>query len=177
MKRGSRMFRTEARGKIYGFIRGSPGSHLREIGRRLGMSLGHLRYHLNILEKKNLVFSVKNGHYRRYFVRKDFDAGLVGLFFVLRQKNPRRIVLHLLTHRGVTRKELLRTFGFPSSTLSLYLNNLVKRGVVERVKNGRTHVYRIINEENVIELLRTYKESFLDRLVDGALEVYEETHL
>jgi predicted transcriptional regulator len=170
------MFQTEARQKVYNFIESTPGAHLREIGRRLGMSLGHLRYHLNILEKKDLVISIRNGFYRRYFVKKDFDFGLTGIFFALRQKNTRRIVLHLLNNPNVTHKDLMRMFDFPSSTLSLYLDNLVKKGVVQRLRNGRQNRYSVVDEQNVIRVLKTYKESFIDKLVDRALEIYQESH-
>lgn len=170
------MFQTEARQRVYNFIEGTPGAHLREIGRRLGMSLGHLRYHLNILEKKGLVISMRNGFYRRYFAKKDFDFGLAGVFFALRQKKTRRIVLHLLNNPNAAHKDLMRIFDFPSSTLSLYLDNLVKKGVLQRVRDGRQNRYSVVDEQKVVKVLKTYKESFIDRLVDRALEMYQESH-
>jgi len=141
------------------------------------MSLGHLRYHLNILEKNEFIVSVRNGYYKRFFTKKDFDVGLASVFFALRQKNTRRIVLYLLNHENTTHKDLLKAFDFPSSTLSLYLDNLVEKKVITRIKDGRTNMYKIADEQNVFAILRTYKESFLDRLVDKALEIYAESHL
>jgi predicted transcriptional regulator len=170
------MLQTETRQRVYNFIEKTPGAHLREIGRRLGMSLGHLRYHLRILEKKNLIISIRNGFYRRYFVKKDFDVGLAGIFFALQQKNTRKIVLHLLNNPGSTHKDLLHVFDFPSSTLSLYLDNLVKKGVLQRVRNGRQNRYHVVDELNVVKVLKTYKESFIDKLIDRALEIYQESH-
>jgi len=170
------MLQPETRQRVYSFIESTPGAHLREIGRRLDMSLGHLRYHLRILEKRDLIISIRNGFYRRYFVKKDFDIGLAGIFFALRQRNTRRIVLHLLNNPGSTHKDLMRVFDFPSSTLSLYLDNLVRKGVIQRVRDGRQNRYYVVDEQNVIKVLKTYKESFIDRLVDRALEIYQESH-
>jgi len=161
---------------VFNYVQSMPGSHLREISRRLGFKLGHLRYHLNVLEKKGLIISVRNGYYKRYFTKKQMDVGLIGIFFALRQKNTRRIVLHLLNHPDATHKDLLKVFDFPSSTLSLYLNNLIKKKVVERIQHGRENRYKIINEEKVIDVLKTYKGTFVDKFVDRALEIYEESH-
>lgn len=128
------------------------------------------------LEKNGLIVSKRNGYYKRYFAKTDLEVGLVEVFFALRQKNTRRIVLHLLNHPDTTHKDLLRVFRFPPSTLSLYLDKLVKKKVVQRVKHGRENKYKIVDEQKVVKVLRVYKQSFVDKLVDTALEIYQESH-
>ncbi|MFQ5871211.1 MAG: winged helix-turn-helix transcriptional regulator [Candidatus Geothermarchaeales archaeon] len=166
---------SETRKRVHDFIVENPGTHLREIGRRLGMSMGHLRHHLDFLERSGLIVSKKERYYRRYFAI-EFKANGHELLSAVRQRNPRRIVLHLLNNPGATHKEMMAELGFLPSTLSLYLNDLVRKGVVERVKRGKQNEYRVKEEAKVLKAILIYRESFIDRLVNRALEIYRESH-
>ena len=59
----------ETRRKIYEQINKSPGIHFRELERRLKVVVGNLQYHLQYLEKKNLIRTLNDEDYVRYFVK------------------------------------------------------------------------------------------------------------
>jgi predicted transcriptional regulator len=55
------------RGRIYQFIIHCPGAHLRFIKKTLGVEMGVLSYHLNILERAGMIRSVRRGNLKRFF--------------------------------------------------------------------------------------------------------------
>jgi len=55
------------RGRIFEFISQNPGAHLRMIKNELGIELGVLRYHLDILEKADLITSRRDSNLKRFF--------------------------------------------------------------------------------------------------------------
>ena len=92
----------------------------------------------------------------------------------LRQSNPRRIILVLMDRGRVSHKELMEGTGFKPSTLSFYLKDLLEKGVVVREKRGRVNWYSVEEKELVVRVLRSYRPSFLDALVDRFLETWFE---
>ena len=82
--------------EVYQFIKLNPGTHLREIQRRLSISsMGNLEYHIIILKKLKLVVENTEGGYKRYYPAHGAVLNK-RLLALLRQKNPRRIALLLL---------------------------------------------------------------------------------
>ncbi|MFQ6107454.1 MAG: winged helix-turn-helix transcriptional regulator [Thermoplasmata archaeon] len=160
---------------IQAFISEAPGLHLREIQRRLGIPLGTFRHHLQRLERLGLIHSEQDGRFRRFYSVGEVDPHQKRYFPVLRQKTPRRIVLHLMANETLTFVELQERLGLTSSSLSLHLKNLKERGIVDPQRTGSRIEYRLRDREAVAEILSRYRQSFLDRLVDSALEVYEES--
>jgi N-acetylneuraminic acid mutarotase/DNA-binding transcriptional ArsR family regulator len=55
------------RGRIYQFIINCPGAHLRFIKKNLGVEMGVLSYHLNVLERSGLIRSEKRETLKRFF--------------------------------------------------------------------------------------------------------------
>jgi predicted transcriptional regulator len=85
------------RGKIYGYIKGKPGCSFTELKTELQFFNGNLAYHLIVLEKLELVQSVKDGRTRRYFLQEDggriMKTQFLGkvesrIFRVLNEKGP-----------------------------------------------------------------------------------------
>jgi predicted transcriptional regulator len=91
-----------SRHKIYNFISENPGSHLRDISRKLNIPKSTLSYHLRFLEKRELI-ELKNENNRfRYFIAKKygrFDKKILDLF---QEDVPRTIILLLLLYEGYT---------------------------------------------------------------------------
>lgn len=78
------------------FVEKNPGTHLREIQRKLSISsMGNLEYHIHKLIKSNLIVDKKVSGYKRYypFKRAVKNKELLAL---MRQKIPRRIALLIL---------------------------------------------------------------------------------
>jgi hypothetical protein len=82
--------------EVYQFIKLNPGTHLREIQRRLSVSsMGNLEYHIVTLQKLKLVVENTEGGYKRYYPTHGAVLNKK-LLALLRQKNPRRIALLIL---------------------------------------------------------------------------------
>ncbi|AEA46190.1 winged helix-turn-helix transcriptional regulator [Archaeoglobus veneficus] len=168
----------ETRRRIYELIRTSPGIHFREIERRLKIAVGNLQYHLHYLEKKNLVRSEQDGEYIRYFPKDcRLDEADRKILSFLRRRTSRRILIHLLSNPGANNKDISRSVNLSPSTVSWHLNKLVEVGIVERKKEGRESYFKVKDPERVVRLIITYKESFLDRLVEGFVEAWERAEM
>lgn len=163
------------RRRVYRAIEDRPGMHLRALARLLEMPLSTLRHHLRYLEDHGLIVAEKDGQYARYFPTRTLSAEDKEVLSVLRREKPRRILIELLDQQGEAwYQDLLSALGYPSSTLGLYLKELIDRGLVDRVPAGRTSLYRVNDPDRVLGLLVRYEESFLDRWVDRVLEIVEE---
>lgn len=163
----------ETRRRIYNYILSNPGSHLREIQRSLDMPMGLLEYHLNYLQKREIITVKEERYYKRYFASK-LSPAEKSIVSAIRQEKPRRIVLYLMLNPNSTHKEIMENFDLSPSTLSFYLKDLVEKGVVERVRKGRENEYSVLNKDEIVKVLITYRRSFLDQLVDRFLETWFE---
>ena len=61
------------RREIYEFISNNSGLHMRDISRKMNIPFTTMQYHLNYLEKKELIISKNDGKYTRYFI--SFEIG------------------------------------------------------------------------------------------------------
>lgn len=148
---------TKARKKIYKFIQGMPGLHMREIQRETGIPLGTLNYHLMCLEEDEAVTSKREGKYRRYYAAGGMTAIDKKVLSVLRQKIPRRIVLYLLVNPGISRNNISEQLGISDSTTTFHLKKLINSGIVEQVRSGRESLYTVSNEEGVSRVMMAHK--------------------
>lgn len=162
----------ENRRKIYQYISSFPGVYLREIQKALGLPIGVLEYHLTYLEKKGILSTVVEKYRKRYFVKEEIRHGDKGVISLLRQKTPRRIVIHTLLHPKASFKELLRETRLSKSTLSFHLKKLVDGNVLEQEKKGRENIYVVREQEQIARILITYKSSFIDDVVDRFVEIW-----
>jgi predicted transcriptional regulator len=164
----------ETRRQIYNQIKASPGIHFRELERRLHLVVGNLQYHLQYLEKKNLIRVSNDEDYVRYFVKdKSLDETERKMIYFLRRAGCRHILLQLLRNPELNNKELSQAVDLSPSTVSWNLNKLVEAGIIRREKTGRISKFIIVDPAKVAELLICYKESFLDSLVDGFIKMWE----
>lgn len=166
-----RILEVESRRRIFDFIRDNPGTHMREIQRRLDLTLGNLEYHLHYLEKNEMVTVQENG-YKRYYPRREVgieDQKLLGL---LRQKIPRRLLILLLEEPDQSHQELLENFDVAASTLSYHMSKLVDAEVVVKHREGRSNRYEVDEPAEVAQALITYQDSFLDDAVDGFVDTW-----
>jgi len=164
----------ENRRKIYTVIVSHPGIHLRELQRVLDIPLTTLDYHLSYMSQRNVVLREKNGAYMRYYA-KPFDENDKLLFSALRQKRMREIVFLVLLNQKAKVKLLVDKLNLPRSTLSFYLKYLVEHNILEREKIGYENFYTVIDEDRIAKILITYRSSFIDKLVDKALNTWLET--
>jgi len=164
----------EKRRKIYALIETSPGIHLRELQRVLDIPLTTLEYHLSYMTRKKILFAETHGHHKRYYT-KALDPEDKKVLAALRQKRMREIVLIVLSNGKAKYQSLAEHLKLSHSTLSSYLKYLVVNKVLVMEKIGYENLYTLQDEDRVAKVLIAYKPSFLDKLVDNALDVWMET--
>lgn len=164
----------DSRNKLYKIIEKSPGLHFREIQRRSGLAVGALQYHLDYLQKKSFVSFQKEGKFVRYYaLRTKKTVENKGLMSLLRQEQPRHILLFLLQRKFATNERIAQAVNLSQSTTSTYLKKMLEAQVIERKKQGRKIIFLVADKEQVAQLLSQYKKSFLDELVDNFVDVWE----
>jgi len=163
----------DIRKKIYLTIEKFPGLHFRELQRKNNLGIGNLDYHLNYLEKTNLIKAEKSKGKRRLYPLglNDYERNILG---ILRQKNFRKIILKLLKEKKITHKSILDYLKISPSSVTWYLSRLIDENILIMFEKEKQNCYRLKNEDEIIKVLITYKESFVDNLVDSFVEAFEK---
>lgn len=162
----------EKRKEIYNIVKKYSGSHFREIERKSRIPATSLRYHLHYLRKHGLISEEKSGNNLRYF-SMEHNVEDKKLLSLLRQKNIRKILIYILTNKICTFEEIVKSVGLSPSTISWYLKKLEDQNVIVKKRGPKTTYSLNINEKEIINLLMSYKESFLDTLVDRVIEMWD----
>ncbi len=163
----------ETRRKIYEVVNKFAGCHFREIERKSGLPTGTVKYHLSYLAKHGLIKEDKSENNILYFPKafKTENKKLLGL---LRQNKVREIILFILTNPNCNHETIVQVVNLSPSTVSWHLKKLEDDGVIGFTKKGRKNFYNILIDKNeIVNLLITYKESFLDTLVERVIEMWE----
>ncbi|RTZ59296.1 MAG: hypothetical protein DSZ32_05500 [Gammaproteobacteria bacterium] len=112
----------------------------------------------------DLAGRLRAGHWDRVV-----DAQDKKYLAMLRQEIPRLIVLHLLMHPDSSHGELRPHFMISPSTLSYHLKKLVDAGILVK-ESGK---YRVKDEDRVAKVLITYRQTFMDAMVDAFIRFWE----
>ncbi len=146
---------------------------MRELERKSEISYSTLKYHLHYLARKGLIVERKSEGRSRFFI-KEVSVEDIEALSLLRQKNTRRILVYLTANKKVKIAELEQFTKLSASTISWYLDRLIKKMVVEKSTDGRNVTFTLsLNREKLKKVLISYKESLLDSLVDKVIEMWE----
>jgi predicted transcriptional regulator len=147
----------ESRRKIYDVISKNPGVHLSKIADLLQMRISHVEYHVNYLEKHDIITVEKVTGYKRFYIRGTIGFQDKRYLSILRQKTLLHIILFLLKNEVVQHKDILENVTVSASTLSYHLNKLVKHDIIEVRRYGENKGYQLKNREDIVRWLIQYK--------------------
>jgi predicted transcriptional regulator len=164
----------ESRRRIYQSISKNPGTYLREMERDLGMQPGLLAYHLDYLEKRQLLRAEDDGYRKRYFPSDRFRLKDRKVVSLLRLESPRRILMHLLMSGSTSFGQLQTAMGVSKSTLSYHLKRLTEAGVVRARRVERETTYSVDEPEEVADILISIKESLESDVVDRFVDIWRK---
>lgn len=164
----------ESRRKIFEYVSKNPGTYLREMERELAMQPGLLSYHLDYLEKRELLRTEDDGYRRRYFPSDRFRLRDRKVVPLLRVESPRRIVIHLLINGSTSFGNLVEAMGVSKSTMSHHLKRLTKAGVVQAERVERETAYRVNGPEEVADILISLRESLESDAVDRFVDIWRK---
>ena len=134
---GEEALELENRRRIFRLVSKFPGIHLRDIQKRLELSMGVLEYHLNYMEKEQILSAETDGYRKNYFIRADVQHGDKSTLTLLRQETPRRIIILILLKEKATFKDILDDTKTSKSTLSFHMKKLTESGLVISERVGR----------------------------------------
>ena len=157
------------RRKIYRIVKRYAGCHFREIERKSGLSTGLVKYHLDYLTRYDIIRQEKIGNNVRYFT-KNLSEEEKKILSLLRTKSYRGIIICLVSNGESSHKKISDFTGLSPSTVSWHIKKLLREGVINSSERG--YVLQI-EKSRIMKLLIAYRESFLDSLVDRAIEMWE----
>lgn len=161
------------RQRIFEIVGAHPGASAREIQRLGGLAWGETAYHLDQMIRAGVVRRERGGR-RDYYFRLDMTWEDRRVLLSLRSRTERQILLVLVDSPDLTLSDLRERTGTSLSTVSAHLRRLLSLGIVESHPVGLSRQYRPVRPERVALLLRQYRESFRDRLVDRFVETWSD---
>lgn len=167
----------DTRKKIFEYVQSHPGCHFRAIYRDMKLPTGVVSYHLKYLENKEMMVSKKSAGYRRYYIRDAIKKEDKKLFALLRQKNPREIIMFVLLNPGASHGDIQKEFDISAATFSYHMKKLVKAEIVTFERIGRNKLYHVKNADQVAKALVTHKKSFTDELVESFEDAWMDIHV
>ena len=146
----------EIQKQIYILISKQPGLNLSKIAELLEISIELARYHLQYLEKNELLTASKEGGYQRYYVQGKIGVKDKKFLSLFRQEILLKIVLYLLKNPNSRHKEILKNFDMSRSLLSYHLKKLAKKDIIDTHGDGKER-YFVINEDEIVRFLIKYE--------------------
>jgi len=159
------------RERILAAIVSHPGVHLRELPRLVGFSLRSVRYHLEAMERGELVTAHRAGRFLRFFPTGAYSGYDQTLIASLRVRGQREILRALLSDGRNTFSELARGIAISRVSFSRGLRALESAGIV-RVDGDRR--YGLVDRGAVAMRMSLYRQRFPDMLADAAEEIFED---
>jgi predicted transcriptional regulator len=157
---------------IFNQISKYPGTYIREMEKALSLTMGDLQYHLQQLEKAELISSHDDGRRKRYFVKNEVNYFDRELLSIIKMRTPRRIIIFLLLHPESSFKEILAEFHFTKGALSFHLKKLIKADILVNIKREKEKIYKIKDENRISKILITYQSSILDETLNGFIDLW-----
>lgn len=156
-----------AQEELFELITSKPGLHYRELTRDSSYSATNVRHHLRQLIRQGKIKEIKGGKNLRYYPIS-FSSEETILMGLLRQRSIRRILL-LIATKKCTNKILLKEIPISASTLSFHIKKLIDESVIRK-----DYYYELlVDKDHLIKLIRDYKASFFDSLVDNMSELWD----
>ena len=135
----------------------NPGIHFRGIMRKTGLMNGVLSHNLGNLERKRLIVARRGPRTSRFY-SSDIPESDFELIAHLRRPTTRSLLLALLRANKLSFAQLVDSAERSKSTVSQYMSNLVRDGIVTvRVINSR-NFYHLTDRKRVGRLLEDLRE-------------------
>ena len=134
----------ETRNAVYLCIRDNPGINTSSLSQLLGMNIGTLRYHVELLCRMGKVVPEPNSRGMRYYVDTGTCPGLERkVAGYLNEQAKSRILNVVLQHPGSTRKEIASRLIMSGANVTWHMKPLLRDGIVRDEKRGRFVRYYI----------------------------------
>ena len=133
------------RQQIYNIIEQNEGVHLREICRMLDKKMGVIQYHIYVLESANLINSLKDGRYKRFFINH-LDSPEKQIIISLLQRETTAKVLNLILQNndgGMAHSAIAKELDASSQAITWHIQKMMDSEVITVIKHGCQKYYQI----------------------------------
>lgn len=160
-------------------IQGKPGSHLREIKRELGMAMGTIQYHLNLLEKQGKIVSERQSFRKFYFPVGLFAENQRNILKIIKQDTAREILLFIVEKNNPTQQEIVNKIQISAASVNWHLDRFKKIDVIYEARDGKYKRYYLkIKSAEIVQLIKSYHPTIWDqwsgRLIETFLSLSED---
>jgi len=150
----------EIKTKIYKIILTNPGLNLSTIANLLETSVALADYHLYQMEKDELIIIVKEGGYKRVYIKDSIGAEDKTILSLFQQEYPLKIVLYILNHPKSKPKIIREKIDISPALLTYYLKKLSKYGVIAANPNTKKE-FSVTDKKRITNLLIQYRPNIL----------------
>ena len=147
-----------------------PGLNFRDLMRITGMKNGVLSHHLNSLEKSSAISAIRGPRQSRFYP-SNFSEIESKIVKALRRQTPKSIIEFLILYEPSGFRDIVKYSGKSPSTVSLYLSQLVRDGIVKTKLVERTKMYYLGNRDVVDRLVEDYRPGMLDGPASGLEDI------
>lgn len=121
------------RSMLYGFVKGNPGVHLKQLSNEFKMKTSTVLWHVRKLESADLIRSKKANGYRVFYpVSGGMEASKVSeAITALSNVNARTIFAFLAEHPEAPLRDVTDRLGINAGTVRWHLKKLRKAGLLE----------------------------------------------
>ncbi len=138
--------------EIYNYVKANPGVHFRGICDGLGLSVGVVQYHLDVLEHAGFIMSYVDGQNVRYFESGTFSEADMRLISLAKHETTGLILRVLVENDSVLHRDLASAVGISSQALSWQMTQLKQTGLVGAEKVG-INVRYILNDAEPVKVV------------------------
>lgn len=132
------------RARIYEYIRLHPGIHMRGLSAEMGMKMGTLRYHLNVLRHMHKIAVSEDPASVRFFENSGtYSPEEQQIHKHLRNGTTKKILAVLLDRPMATRQEIADEIGISGPSVSWHMKRLEEDRIVTPRRDGRMAAYEI----------------------------------
>lgn len=161
------------RRELYEAVRRFPGIGAREAQRIAGTGWGETVYHLDRLTDAGVLHRERAGHQDHYFA-PSVPLADRRLLRLVRSLSARHLLVALLEAPRSTVPALVERTGLSPGRLSVHLGRILESGVARTGRDGRYRTFELVDPDQVIRLLLTYRESLADQWVERVLATWSE---
>ena len=157
--------------QIQQIIEKSPGIQFREIMRSSGFKNGVVSHYLRKLEKSGVI-NVNRGPRQSRFYPLGITEEETIVIKALRKQTPRDLLLALIMQDGLEFAQLVEEVKKSPSTVSLYLSQLVKEGLIETTGISLKKKYHIKATEIIDKFIEDYRPTTVEKATSGYEDIF-----
>jgi len=159
--------------RILEYIQKNPGCYLRQIKRKLDLSMGVTQYHLNLLEKMGKIMSERHTLHRSYYPIGIFEKDEKQILKILNQETRRNILLFIIERKNPTQTDIIERIKISAASVNWHIHELIKFNIINETRDGKYKRYELVGSSDyIVKLIKKYHPRIWQRWSDTLVEIF-----